>query len=209
MIAVEVNGRVSEASFLQCRTFEEVIQTVRDDHTPEQVVSSAWWNGTPLSDIDLERDPQRERGTLKIHMRQRQLYVCERLQVADRYVGQILDTFSQSIHAFRTGHSGYGNTFLARGVDELLSFVSWYCTIVQLEQLSDSAEFVESVEVFYRNVREIQQVCERLVQAQMLESSFGIALELEKYLLPLLSGLRETCLTIATQAQEKTQEHAA
>ena len=205
MIDLELNGEQLPVNLEGLVSFEDIIASIRQERSPDEVVSSAWWNGSPLSEIDLDRDPHKEKGVLSVHTRRRREYVDERLGVATRYVTQVADSFQQSVHAFRTGHSGYGNTFLARGIDELLSFIAWYSTIIGLE--SDSSKSISS-EPFFEIVRSLQRNCEHLVSAQLLESSFTIATSLEGKIIPELVKLRQCCQQVVERHLASDMENA-
>jgi len=190
MIQVQVDGSPMHADFGGVRTMGDLLELVKASIDPDYIITAVELEGKVLKDNEwsMPLSAQTDRQ-LQILTGSRQAFVKQRLETSVDILGQIVAEFTDAGNSYRKGFSPEGNTGLARAVDDLGAFVTWYDSLLTMGHGPIQQAQVE----FRGQVNELQKVCEQIIQQQLYNSWWALAETISSRLAPQLEEIKVLC----------------
>lgn len=194
MIQVKVNEQNLMADVSSLKTLGDIIELVKAMIDPDDIITNMLISGKVIVDADW-RSPLTafQNDTLEFSTGDRNEYVRQRFHAAEGFVSHIIEEFSRAADIYKQGASENANQTLAYSVDDLLAFINWYMSILAFFPHGMEKE----TEEFDSQVKELQVICEKIVQQQMFYSWWALGEMLKTELIPQLVSLKEFCIKVA------------
>jgi hypothetical protein len=194
MITVKVDGQPFAADISQIRTMGELVELIKATIDPDTIITSLTFEGRSLSDTDwrLPLNAQKP-STLEVSTGDKSVYLAERLNAADSYLGNIIEGFSSAASLYNAKSVDDANRKFASTVEDLLAFVNWYASMLAMDDTKAQMREGE----FDARIRQIKSICDSMLQQQMFHSWAILGDTLQNKLKPELERLREFCQSVA------------
>lgn len=200
MITVKVDSQDFPADISHLRTMGDLVELVKATIDPDSIITSMALAGQPITEADWQAPlTSHSQGVLEIATGEKKQYIADRLSSAEHYLFQILDEFNQASQKYSQGDSTEANTLLSTAVEDLLAFINWYLALLSVDPIS----FKNEIESFNTYIKDIQVICEQLVQQQMFQSWTALGETIKSKLEPSLHNLKRFCETNATRVQQR------
>jgi hypothetical protein len=200
MISVKVDSQDFPADISHLRTMGDLVELIKATIDPDSIITSMALAGQPITEADWQAPlTSHAQGVLEIATGEKKQYISDRLASAEHYLFQILDEFNQASAKYGEGSSNEANTLLSTAVEDLLAFINWYLALLSVDPIS----FKDEIESFNVYIKDIQVICEQLVQQQMFQSWTALGETIRTKLEPELSNLKRFCESNATRNQQR------
>lgn len=194
MVQVSVNGMPMPADLAGLRTMGDIIELVKANVDPEQIVTGVFVDGDPICEADW-RSPLVTLGNRNVDIKTgtKEFFANERLQVAGGIVDSIMEGFGKAQQAFLTGNNRDGNLSFAQAIEDLSAFLNWYLTVLSVDQ----AQAVAQRTAFGLIIKDIQTTCEQMMQQQLYQSWWALGESIRMRLEPQLQRVKLFCTNLA------------
>ena len=193
MLSLAVNNKPIVVTIPEGCTLEQLLSLVKAAIPGDEVVTSASFNGRAI-DFDLWQALASElSGELQFVTANKMEHLRRQIPAAARYLDQIEANLRNSVANLRSGDFAAGNSLLATSVDELLAFIKWYLSLLQMDPEYLQQELLSFSEL----VSSLQRSCEALVTPHMNSSWTSVAELVESELLDKLIDLRSMAFTLS------------
>ncbi|MCB0359477.1 MAG: hypothetical protein KDD44_07565 [Bdellovibrionales bacterium] len=195
MVTVRINGEESLPSIDRIGTMGDLVEFVKANIDPDEIIVGLQLQGKDLSDADW-RVPLSVQGdaVLDVTTGTRGEYLDDRLKSAPEILEAIVTQLAESREFFQNGNNERGNELFSKTADDMRAFFGWYSSVLSL--LPDHAD--QHTEAMNQVVEAVGETCEKLVQQQLYHSWWALGETIESRLEPQLGELRAICERLAT-----------
>lgn len=199
MIQVQVDGNPLSTDIGGMSSLGDLLELVKSNIDPDTIITSVEFNGEALTESEWNLPLAAHRGrVLDIRTGTKKGYLFDRLASATDIVARIIAEFADAGDAYRKGFSPDGNAKLARAVDDLGAFVTWYDSLLGMSETDTS----ETRQEFLDLVNSLQKICEQIIQQQLFNSWWVLSETINTKLNPSLEEIRKLCERVASSAQD-------
>ena len=194
MLSVKVDNQEFSADFSKMRSMNDLIELIKATIDPDKIIVGIELNNEPLSEADWNTPLNTmlnavQNAELSVMSGNVQDYMKDRFTVAEPYLQHIMAKFSDASQQYRGGQFENANKQLSTAVQDLLAFLNWYMAVMQMKPESYRTEIGE----FNNYVKNLQGVCEGMVQQQMFQAWWALGDTLQSKLTPSLDSLKTFC----------------
>lgn len=199
MLRVIVDQKHNLSNLGQIQTMGELVEFIKASIDPEKIIIDIKLDGRSLTDEDWRRSlaslPQSQ---IEVSTGERVQYVLERIEQSPHYLERIISEFSGARGYFQGGDSTKGNQEFKTAVQDLNAYMSWYVTLLAMEEKVDRRYLDQVTE----HIENITKTCERIINFMLYNSWWAVGEALQKDLEPQLSSLFKDAETFCVSARK-------
>lgn len=188
---VRINGEEYSMDTSQFNRFEEFLAAVQGLIDPNMMIVEVLFNGNEISEAEWNGSFNRfSGGQFDIKTDTPSNFAKERFKQAPLIINAILKIIREARLCYAEGNLTKANQLMVNGVNALREFFNWFGMVAQLGDEEFNSRFKIS-----DLVEKLVVECEKVAQAQLYQSWWGISETLKKNVEPLLDEL-ETRLRV-------------
>ncbi|MCS6960884.1 MAG: hypothetical protein NZT61_00060 [Deltaproteobacteria bacterium] len=191
---VRIDGHEYSMNVSGIERFEDFLEILKGFIDPDNMIVEILYNGNQISDVEWNGPFAKfHGGSFDVKTDTPENFARSRLKESPYIVSAILKIIRESRLLFAEGKVMEANQLMITGVNALKEFFCWFGTVTQLAG-SDLNNKYQINDIVEKLVKE----CEKVAQAQLYQSWWGISETLKLNVEPLLDEL-ETRLRLGQQ----------
>ncbi len=176
MITVRVDGQTFAADVSQINQLGDLLELVKVTMNPDSIIVDLSLNDKPLSENDWSAPlSSHTEAIIDIQTGNKADYLHDRLGSAVPYLQEVIEGFDTAAAKYRASSIDDANEALRGAADDLLSFIRWYIAILAIEPVKLQPQILE----FTEYVKEVQEVCEGMLDQQEYQTWLTLAETIE------------------------------